>query len=80
MPRKVLVANLLCRFAYGNPAVPPKAVRGIGAEIPVFCEAKNAPKKQISKQTPLPAAYAKRYLQTLRHGVKSASGMPARSA
>jgi hypothetical protein len=32
------------------------------------------------KQTPLSAAYAKRYLRTLRHDVKSAGGMPARSA
>jgi hypothetical protein len=27
----------------------------------------------------LPAAYAKRYLRTLRHGVKLALGMPPRS-
>jgi hypothetical protein len=31
-------------------------------------------------ENPLAGAYAKRYSRTLRHGVKSAFGMPARSA
>jgi hypothetical protein len=44
LPRKGLVANPFCGFAYGNPAGLPQAGRGIGAESPVFCEAKNAPK------------------------------------
>jgi hypothetical protein len=52
MPRKGLVANPLCGFAYGNPAGAPQAGRGIGAESPVFCgfTAKNVP-KFLKRQT-----------------------------
>jgi hypothetical protein len=88
-PRKGLVANPLCGFASGNPA---GVTYGNTEELQrkarffarkLFCDfaAKNAPKPndENTKQRLLPAAYAKRFFRTLRHGVKFASGMLTRS-
>jgi hypothetical protein len=51
----------------------------IGAESPVL-RSKMRPKTKHQSKHRLPAAYANRRFRTLRHGVKTALGMPARSA